>query len=100
MMDTKMPRGEKPNMGGCTSCRKQLSMLQALDFAIQETVLYLDAYPTNCKALEFYHQLTKKRASLVAEYEKRCAPLTMYGNESKTEWNWVQGPWPWEPDAN
>jgi hypothetical protein len=30
---------------GNVSCREKMKQLQALDFAIQETVLYLDAYP-------------------------------------------------------
>ena len=29
-----------------------------------------------------------------------CGPMTMYGNVSRDSWDWVKGPWPWEPDAN
>ena len=75
-------------------------MLRALDFAIQETVLYLDAYPENPQALEYYHQLLEQRNQTMAAYEKKCGPLNMYGNASRTSWDWVEGPWPWEPEAN
>lgn len=84
----------------CNNCNERMDFLRALDFAIQETVLYLDAYP-NCKsALEYYHKLIEQRTQAVEAYEKHCAPLTMYGNHSHTSWDWVKGPWPWEFDAN
>ena len=78
----------------------ELDTIRAIDFALQETVLYLDAYPNNCEALEFYHTLLKEREQAVLNYQKRNAPLTMYGNMSHTSWDWIKGPWPWELDAN
>jgi spore coat protein JB len=84
----------------CDNCNERLDFLRALDFAIQETVLYLDAYPHCQAALEYYHKLMEQRAQAVEAYEKHCAPLTMYGNQSHTSWDWVKGPWPWEFDAN
>ena len=77
-----------------------LKKLRALDFAVQETVLYLNAYPENSQALDYYHQLLEQRKQLLSAYEKSCGPLTMYGNVSRNSWDWVKGPWPWEPDAN
>lgn len=82
------------------NCKSQLENLRALDFAIVETGLYLDAYPQSREALEYYHALIAQREKLAAAYEKGCAPLTVYGNRSKTSWDWVAGPWPWEADAN
>ena len=75
-------------------------MLRALDFAIQETVLFLDAYPENKQALAYYHQLVEQRGQVMAAYQKKCGPVTMYGNVSRNSWDWVTGPWPWEPEAN
>ena len=85
---------------GCGSCKKDLKKLRAIDFAIQETVLYLDAYPENRQALEYYHKLIEMRGRLLSSYEKTCGPLTMYGNVNRNTWEWVEGPWPWENDAN
>ena len=82
------------------NCKSQLENLRALDFAIVETGLYLDAYPQSREALEYYHALIAQREKLAAAYERGCAPLTVYGNRSKTSWDWVAGPWPWEADAN
>ncbi len=77
-----------------------LRALQAIDFAIQETVLYLDAYPGNSNALAYYHQLLKERETLMDTIENHRGPMTMYGNKSHTSWDWTDKPWPWEFDAN
>ena len=87
-------------MAGRGNCRSDLQRLRALDFAIQETVLYLDAYPESRPALAYYHKLIHEREELKAALEKQCGPLTMYGNTNHGAWDWVEGPWPWEPDAN
>ena len=81
-------------------CREQLQALRALDFAIQDTVLYLDAYPDHPEALAFYHALLAEREKVMRAYQKGCGVQTIYGNESHTSWDWVKGPWPWESDAN
>ena len=93
-MKLNVPNGNRRN------CRELMKTLQAVDFALQETVLYLDAYPENQQALEYYHRLLAKREEVLAAYEKNCAPTTMYGNKSRNSWDWVLGPWPWEHDAN
>ena len=77
-----------------------LDILIAIDFAIYDTVLYLDAYPHCREALEYYHRLIQDREIVSCEYQKKYGPLTSYENLSKTEWQWIDGPWPWEPEAN
>ena len=72
--------------------------LQAIDFALQDTILYLDAYPDNAEALEYYHSLLGARAGILAARPKNL-PLTAYDNTGAT-WDWVKSPWPWEVDAN
>ena len=85
---------------GCKGCKSQMDALRAIDFSLQETVLYLDAYPDNCEALNYYHKLIEQREQLLKTYEKQCSPVTMYGNVSRSSWDWVKDPWPWEADAN
>ncbi|MBR2722109.1 MAG: spore coat protein CotJB [Clostridia bacterium] len=84
----------------CNACRDSLALLRALDFSIQETVLYLDAYPDCQEALAYYHKLVCERDALMSSYQEQCGPLSIYGNRSKTSWDWVNGPWPWEIEAN
>ena len=88
------------NMNGNRSCNATLKKLRAIDFALQETVLYLDAYPQNKQALRYYHKLIKEREQLMESYQSHCGPLTMYGNTNQNAWDWINGPWPWDPDAN
>ena len=77
-----------------------MEQIRAVDFALQETVLYLDAYPDNRQALSYYHRLMEEHNRLLNEYQSHFGPLTMYGNHSKTSWDWIEGPWPWEAAAN
>ena len=77
-------------------CRR----LKEIDFALADTILYLDAYPCSKEALEYYHTLICTRRALVEMYEDTVGPVTAYGNESPTEWDWINTPWPWEADAN
>ena len=72
--------------------------LQAIDFALQDTVLYLDAYPDDADALDYYHSLLGARAGILASRPKNL-PLTAYDNTGAT-WDWINSPWPWEIDAN
>jgi hypothetical protein len=79
-------------------CCALLHRLQELDFSIQETVLYLDAYPDCCEAKTYYRQLVCERKQVAEEYEKQCGPLTAMGNGDGAEWKWCKSPWPWHPD--
>lgn len=83
-----------------SNCAGLMKKLQAVDFAIVETALYLDAYPDSQKALEYYQRLVKEREMLADAYHTRCGPTTAWDNKSTGKWDWVNGPWPWEADAN
>ena len=82
------------------NCQAIKKKLQVVDFAIIDTVLYLNAYPECQEALDYYHKLIEERKMLEKAVNEKCGPVTIMGNESRTEWSWVLGPWPWEPDAN
>lgn len=76
-----------------------MKKIRKVDFAIAETVLYLDAYPCCMEALSYYHKLVEMRDKLVAEYQT-YAPITAMGNTSADSWDWIKSPWPWHYDAN
>ena len=98
------PIPERPNCGcgGSVSvnCKKLMEQIRAVDFALYETVLYLDVYPHSCDALETYRKLKAQSEALHKEYETTHAPLTAFGNESETSWDWMSKPFPWEYDAD
>lgn len=84
----------------CPRCKQLMQQLREVDFCLVETVLYLDAYPDHPQALEYYHRLVEERAKLTEQYESSCGPLTVCGNASRSCWDWVKTPWPWEADAD
>ena len=84
----------------CKNCKALMDQLRAVDFAIVETVLYLNAYPESREALNYYHRLMAERESLAKSINEKCGPLTMWQNTNRNEWNWTSAPWPWEIDAN
>ena len=77
-----------------------LKEIQAEDFALYETALYLDTHPTCQSALNFYCRHKKAVLALRAQYEELYGPLTIYGNDSGSCWHWVDSPWPWEKEGN
>ena len=85
--------------GGGNTCRTTMKQLREVDFSLTEVVLYLDAYPHSEEAMKLYRKLIGERKRLIEAYESQCGPLTMYGNHG-AKWDWTEGPWPWEPEAN
>ncbi len=83
-----------------TACSTLMDQIRAVDFALYETVLYLDVYPHSCDALETYHKLKAQSKALHEEYETACGPLTAFGNRSTASWDWMSNPCPWEYDAD
>jgi len=88
------------NMPVAESRTELLRRIQAEDFALYEVALYLDAYPTNKKALAFYREHRAALMALKEAYAEKYGPLTIYDHNSQDEWQWVKGPWPWEREAN
>jgi len=73
-----------------------LRQIQALAFAQNEWVLFLDTHPHERRALHEYHKVTAKLHELTEYYNKNFGPLTPADVNSETEWTWVNCPWPWE----
>ena len=89
------------NMNGSGLDRTALlKKIQAMDFALYETVLYLDGHPNNKKALEYYRSHRDSLAALREEYSQRFGSLTIYDNHNNDTWQWVDKPWPWEKEGN
>ena len=89
-------------MNGASSMSRAelLRRIEAEDFALYEVALYLDAYPTNKKALAYYQEHRAALRALQQAYMQQYGPLTIYDNENRDEWQWIKGPWPWEKEAN
>ena len=79
--------------------RKWLRAVQAADFALHETKLYLDTHPDDTAAMKAFARYEAEAKRTREEYESRFGPLTcMSGNGGA--WEWTNDPWPWNYCAN
>ena len=72
-----------------------LKKIMMADFALHETVLFLDTHPQNAKALAYYRKMQARREELAEQFRKEFGPLTYYEVKSNC-WNWIDTPWPWQ----
>ena len=72
-----------------------LRRLQILDFAIQETALFLNSHPKDKDAMQYYQNALRERKSIASDFERCYGPLTNRDNQSES-WEYIKGPWPWE----
>ena len=72
-----------------------LKEIQALSFAKVETELYLDVYPENREALDYYRKILAMLDEKMTEYQNKYGPLFAEGVTGDT-WTWVKTKWPWQ----
>ena len=106
MPDNRMNGGNMNNMNGGISGGRNANggrltgslqdQIRALCFVKTELELYLDTHPKCRTALDYYYLTVEELKRLTEQYENTTGPLTAMGNVSTTEWNWVDGPWPWQ----
>ena len=98
--------GRKYRVARCNSAvdnssqSKKLNKLMAVELAMIETALYLDSYPENKSALNYYKKLIEEREKLSTELARAGRPMTHTDAGKGDNWNWVDSPWPWEAEAN
>ena len=45
-------------------------------------------------------KLIAERETLAEAIHAQCGPTTARDNKNPASWDWIKGPWPWEPNAN
>lgn len=88
------------NNNNCNNRTQLLRRIQQLGFTLVEANLYLDGHPYCTKALEYFKRQKTAYDKYVAEYEVTYGPLTAHSIAECDSWKWIQGPWPWEREAN
>lgn len=74
-----------------------LHELQAVDFVLDELMLYLDTHPDDAQAQEQFELFARGRMNLASQFETRFGPLQSFGNSpGGAGAAWVDGPWPWQ----
>ncbi len=76
-----------------------LQRIQELSFAKTELELFLDAAPDNKQALDYFHKTLDALIAAKEEYEANYGPITTAG-VSRSRWNWIDGPWPWQREGD
>lgn len=73
-----------------------LRQIQSLNFAIIETVLYLNTHPEDRAVLRLHNQYARQYKDLVEEYQERYGPLYANYPDADYPWQWINEPWPWQ----
>ena len=73
-----------------------LKELMALDFSIIDIHLYLNTHPSDQRAIMIYNNLVQRANMLMQRYEQMFGPLLSNTFISKTPWQWIDNPWPWD----
>ncbi len=83
-----------------TERNKLMKAIQTYSFLLTDVCMYLDAYPDNKNALEYYDKYRKMFEETVSEYEKKYGPVTPLGVNIENGWTWIEDSWPWEYNNN
>lgn len=76
-----------------------LKKLQEMEFVAVELNEYLDTHPCDQEAINDFNCAVEMIRKLKEKYECAYGPLAnfgMGGTSKSDEWQWIQGPWPWE----
>ena len=69
--------------------------VMALGFCAYDMLLYLDTHPDDAQALSYYNQCNELYNSAKKTYEERFEPLSAFGSQPLEDWDWNDGPMPW-----
>mgnify|MGYP003397964269 CR=1 FL=1 len=76
--------------------KMMLRRLSSTHFALVELNIFLDTHPNNKDALNMFNAYNKKYTRQLNEYQEKYGPITAKNNYDNTDWNWINGPWPWD----
>lgn len=74
--------------------RKRCTADYAYPFAQWDLRLYLDTHPDDREAFAYFRTLCEKMPDTYACHG------TMAPDGTCDHWHWIEGPWPWEFEAN
>lgn len=74
-----------------------LHELQAVDFVINDLVLYLDTHQDDQQALSQFNQFQRRKQTLTQQFEASFGTLGgSGGGQAGQRWTWTESPWPWQ----
>lgn len=79
---------------------KLLDNISKCNFVLNDLKLYLDTHANDKQALRMYEKYQRQSHEMISEYQKTYGPLTAGLTNRTDNWNWIDGPWPWENQYN
>lgn len=76
-----------------------LNQIMALNFAVNDLVLYLDTHPCDSCAIRKHNEYSNQVVNLTNQYQSMYGPLTVNFDSNQNRWQWSDEPWPWERGA-
>lgn len=80
----------------CDVNTAMLREVMSYNFAVLETVLYLNTHPEDQTVLNLHNRYAQRYQELLNEYSERYSPLYSDFPNADFPWNWVNDPWPWD----
>ncbi|MFW6308529.1 MAG: spore coat protein CotJB [bacterium] len=75
-----------------------LKEIMQLQFAVIETVLYLNTHPEDRTVLDLHNNYARRLHRLMHKYQEEYGPLTSSHPDADYPWQWIDEPWPWDID--
>ena len=76
-----------------------MNRIRVCDFVLVETAEFFDTHPDNADALAYHQKYSQLAKEAKTEYVRKFGPLEHRDFSGGNHWNWVDGPWPWEKEA-
>jgi spore coat protein JB len=73
-----------------------LQEIRELQFAVIETILYLNTHPRDRNVLELHNDLARSLMNKMHRYQEEYGPLVPTYPEADYPWQWINEPWPWQ----
>ncbi|MFW5788286.1 MAG: spore coat protein CotJB [Halanaerobiales bacterium] len=83
-----------------TKQKELLKEIMEYQFAVLETVLYLDTHPEDRTVLELHNEYSQCLHNLMHKYQENYTLLVNDYHDSDYPWEWIEEPWPWQINYN
>lgn len=80
--------------------QKLLKKISSVQFAAWELHIYLDTHPDDDAAIKSLKCYEKDAKALIKDYEFKYGPLVSDSVYGDSRFEWVNNPWPWEPQRS
>lgn len=77
-----------------------LKRLMMYEFILTDMNLYLDTHPNSPEGLAHFRKYRDLHHQLMNEYVAAFGPIRPEQTFAEQRWSWIDGPWPWEREAN